>query len=215
MRLTGAWVGALVTLLLSCGGGTAVRPAPRWARALPDDLPIAGDLRVRPDEREEPAIELRFPWSNPAASLGYGAVHLWARPALDHVRVSAIIDSPADARRWRRCEAITMRLDDGERELRARYVGRPLSDGGSYEAIQLRFGIHELREMARARSARMVVCGDRLEVTAEQQRTLGRFVEWFDHIATPRRPSEAPYFRDVGPRPHLPGEDEEPGPADG
>jgi len=49
----------------------------------------------------------------------------------------------------------------------------------------------------------------------DQQRTLGRFVEWFDHIATPRRPEETPYFRDVGPRPSLPGEDEEPGPAEG
>lgn len=214
MRRFGATVGVLASLLLSCGTGVAARPAPRWARALPDELPLEGALRVRPDELEEPALELRFPWRNPEASFGYGAVHLWARPALDHVRVSAILDAPADARRWRGCEAVRVAADGERHALRARYVGRPLG-GGSYEAVKVRFGIHQLRALARAERPRIRVCGDAFDLERAQQATLQRFVEWFDHIATPRRPDAAPFFRDVGPRPALPGEVHDPGPADG
>lgn len=220
VRWTGAWIGVvtvipLTALLLSCGAGASLRPELRWARVLPDDLPLAGALSVRPDERVEPALELRLPWFNPSAYSGYGAIHLWARPALDHVRVSAIIDSPADSRRWGACERVAFQAGTAQSPLSARYVGRPMRSGGSYEAVQVQFGIHQLRRLAWARRTRVDVCGDALELTAGQRRTLRRFVEWFDHIATSRHPGDVPYFRDVGPRPMLPGEDAKPGLLEG
>lgn len=205
---------AIATLLLSCGGGVAVQPEPAWVRALPEDLPLDGELVVRPDEHEEPPLELRFPWGNPEAALGFGAVHLWARPAADHVRVSAIVDAPAEGRRWR-CDEVTLRWDDGAGRERAEYVGRPMSGGGSYDAVRLRIGVNHLRELARARRPRIDVCGDDLALTPGQRRAVARFVEWFDHLATPRRPGDVPYYRDVGPRPDLPGDDELPGPVEG
>ncbi|HJL15138.1 MAG TPA: hypothetical protein RMH99_05750 [Sandaracinaceae bacterium LLY-WYZ-13_1] len=206
-----ALVVSLAALLLSCGGGTAVRP--RWTAQLPEGLPVRGELLVRPEPGDEPPLELRLPWANPRASFGFGAVHLWARPASDHVRVSAIIDAPADRARWSACETVTVGDGPRARALRARYVGRALEGGGSYEAVQVRFGIHDLRALAASPHAE--VCGDRLELSAAQVRTVRRFVEWFDHFATPRRWADDPYFRDVGPRPALPGEDDDPGPLEG
>lgn len=204
---------ALAAMLLSCGGGTAVGPEPAWAHALPGDLPLDGELLVRPEEREEPPLELRFPWDNPGSTLGWGAVHMWARPVADHVRVSAIVDSPAAGRRWR-CDEVTLRFDAVERRIPAEYVGRPMRGGGSYDAVRLRIGVHHLRKLARARRSGVAVCGDELELTPALQRRIQRFVEWFDHLATPRRAGDMPYFRDVGPRPALPGDDDEPGPLE-
>lgn len=216
MRRTGTLtVLGLLALVSSCGGaaslvGVGALENTTWARTLPADMPIAGMLRVRPDSREEPALDLRFPWSNSGASLGWGAVHLWARPGIDHVGVTAIIDAPADAARWSGCEAVGVRFGRAERLVSAVRIERPLGTTvGVYEAVRFQLDILQVRKLAAAPLITLDVCGDRLALTDAQRASLQRFVEWFDEIATPRRLRDNPFFRDVGPRPSLPGEEAE------
>jgi hypothetical protein len=205
----------LFALVSSCGGassyaGVGSLAGAAWARTLPDDMPVAGMLRVRPDERAEPALDLRFPWSNPGASLGWGAVHLWARPGVDHVAVTAIIDAPADAARWAGCDEVGVRFGRADRRLAAVHIERPLgTTEGVYEAVSVQLDILVVRKLAEAPLVSLDVCGDPLTLTDDQRSSLQRFVEWFDEIAEPHRLRDNPSFRDVGPRPDLPGEEAE------
>ncbi len=167
---------------------------------------------VHPDAREKPSLELRFSYANPEAMLGYGDVQLWARPVLDEIRVSAIVDAPAEQARWSRCEAATLRAEGRTVELPAAYIGRPMGRG-VYDAVQLELGIHHLRQLARAEDASVTVCGDPVRLSIGQRRLFGRFVELFDRIAAPRQHGDAPAFREVGPKLDLlPNEEEDPGP---
>lgn len=203
--------------LVSCG---ATPPslnarAPMWARSLPPTMPLEGELSVRPDEREQPALELRIPWENGAAVQGWGAMHLWARPALDHVGVTAIVDAPAVKTRWSGCREIRLYVGRSVMRLPAEYIGRPLPQGDAvYDAIQLSMGVQHLRELARVPRVRGDICGDPFQLSEAQRATIERFVQWFDHIATPRRAEDLPYFRDVGPEPSVPGENDETGPIE-
>lgn len=216
MRRTGTLtVLGLFALVSSCGGastlaGMGTLDDAAWVRTLPADMPVAGMLRVRPEEREEPALDLRFPWSNPGAALGWGAVHLWARPGVDHVGVTAIIDAPADAARWTGCDDVGVRFGRAERRVSAVHIERPLgTTEGVYEAVSVQLDILQVRKLADAPLVTLDVCGDPLVLTDAQRDSLQRFVEWFDEIATPRQLRDNPAFRDVGPRPDLPGEEAE------
>lgn len=201
--------------LLSCGAGVVEPTAPSWARALPDDLPMDGELLVRPEAHDDPSLELRFPWRNRRATLGWGAAHLWARPGRDHVGVTAILDAPSARPAWRECREVSLVADGAEMTVEARYIGRPMNRASMvYEAVQLSLGVHHLRQLASARAISGSICGDPFSLTRAQQATMGRFVEWFDHLAIPRRPGDAPYFRDVGPRPALPFEGDDSGPLE-
>ncbi len=200
MRGRIAVIGLLAGLLGSCGGLTGRASPPAWAATLPEGMAVEGDLTVRPEEREHPALELRFPWANARSSLGWGGVHLWARPAVDHVSVSAIVDAPAAASRWAACDEAILRIDGREVRVPARYVGRPMSDGqGHYDAVQLDLDVLQLRKIALGRELSGHICGDPFALAPGQRDTLGRFVRWFDAIAVPEQHGDAPYFREVGP----------------
>ncbi|MGE0789665.1 MAG: hypothetical protein AB7S26_28590 [Sandaracinaceae bacterium] len=214
-RASAALIGvATVGLLLSCGGADPKAPTPEWAALLPEQMPIEGELTVNPDEREHPALELRFPWANAQASLGWGGVHLWARPASDNVTVTALIDAPASRARWSTCNTAVLDLDGRRVPFRAEYVGRPMGSSGSYEAVQIDLDVLTLRKIARGRVLSGHICGDPFTVTEDQRAAISRFVDWFDRIAVPRQHGDAPFYREVGPRPReLPCEvspDEEP-----
>ena len=191
-------------LLLSCGAG-AVRglgasPLSGFTGA-PD---FDGELVVRPDAGDRPSLELRFPFANERSTLGWSAVHMWARPHQDHVGVTALVDAPAEVSRWTDCEAVHLRIDSRVVRVDARYVGRPMDGSlGVYDAVQLSLDVLTLRKMANARTVTGVACGDPFEITRGQQDSLRRFVEWFDSIATPGQLREAPWYRDVGPRVDL------------
>jgi len=209
-RVVSTWsAAALMALLGSCG--SAPLPPPAWARSLPADLPYEGELVVRPDARDQPSLELRIPWGNAEASLGYGVLRLWARPGSDHVSVSAIVDAPADRARWRGCEAVELHASGGTRRIRGDYIGRPLARSGVYEGMRLRTDVIAIRKLALAPHVGATFCGDRFVPTPEQRATLRRFVEWFEHLATPDRTYELPAYREVGPRPAMPLDDPDAG----
>ncbi|MEQ8892645.1 MAG: hypothetical protein RID93_33670 [Sandaracinaceae bacterium] len=204
-------VAALVSLaVLGSCGGTSLSP-PAWARMLPDDLPYQGELVVRPDAEDQPTLELRIPWGNAEASLGYGVLRLWARPGSDHVSVSGIVDAPAAQARWEGCEEITLHASGGTRHIPGEYIGRSLARSGVYEGMRVRTDLIAIRKLALAPHVGATFCGDRFVPTAEQRATLRRFVEWFEHLATPNRSYELPHYREVGPRPALPLEDPDAG----
>lgn len=203
-------IGAWACLLGSCGGMTGASAPPSWAAHLPESMGVEGELTVSPDEREHPAVELRFPWRNDSTSLGWGGVHLWARPAVDNVSVSAIVDAPAPTQRWRECEAAVLDIDGRQVEVSAQYVGREMQGGGGfYDAVQLDLDVLQLRKIVLGRQLGGHICGDAFTMTEDQRATLARFVDWFDTIAEPEQHGDAPFYRDVGPRPlSLPLEDE-------
>ena len=219
-----AVVAPLVALaLLSCGGTTAP-VVPPWADRLPASVPYGGALQLRTGEAwaaeraseqasgevAEPPLELRVPWENSRARQGWGQWHLWARPASDHVAVSAIIDAPAERPRWASCDGLRLRADGApiEREAGpdAEYVGRAMPGGASYEAVRIHFGVHELRMIGQARDVRGTICGDPIVLSPALRASVRAFVEWFDHLAAPPRFEERLWFRDVGAEPRLPGE---------
>jgi hypothetical protein len=86
-------------------------------------------------------------------------------------------------------------------------------DGGVYDAVRLELGIQEVRLMSRAHRLSATVCGDRVEITSAQRRSLVRFVSAFDELAAPIPLDEEPTFREVGPKLDvLPCEEADPGP---
>lgn len=199
-------------LLLSCGAAmqraSSAPPAAGPGAVAPEEV-----LEVQLEDRERPSLELRFPYANAEALLGYGTVRMWARPERDEIRVTAIVDAPAKEARWRACEQAELVADGRRIELAPDYIGRPMSASGTYDAVRVELGIHELRRVARAARVHGTVCGDPLELTASQRRSIARFVRWFDRIAQPRSQVEAPPFREVGPELELlPHEEADPGP---
>lgn len=195
--------------MLSSCGAVAARPI-----AASELEPPGGDevLEVQLEDRERPSLQLRFSWANRAARLGYGGVQMWARPERDEIRVTAIVDAPAKEARWERCDAALLLVDGRRVELDPAYIWRPMA-GGTYDAVQLDLGIHQLRRIAAAQRVHGAICGDPFELTTSQRRSLARFVDWFDRIAQPRQLEDAPGFRAVGPEVDLlPHEDVDPGP---
>ena len=210
MRRLAFGIGVLLTGagLLSCGGARPAAAAlPAWARSLPPEFPLQGALDVHPEERVQPSLRARFPWANDDTLLGWGGVHLWARPANDEVQVQAILDAPADKQRWGGCGAMTVEIDGRPTRVEAQYIGRNLQGAGAYDAVQVDLDIGAVRRMAVARSVRGEVCGDLFELSETQLHTLRRFVSWFDRMAAPVVPEELPPHRDVGPDVILPGEE--------
>lgn len=192
------------SLLLSCGAevirGLGASRLPSFAGA-PD---FDGELVVRPDATEEPSLELRFPFVNEGSTLGWSAVHLWARPYRDHVGVTGLIDAPAEVSRWSDCDSVYLRIDSRVVRIEARYVGRPMEDSlGVYDAVQLSLDILTLRKVANARAVTGVVCGDPFELTHGQRDSIRRFVEWFDALAIHGRLRDASWYHEVGPRIEL------------
>jgi hypothetical protein len=204
MRRTQILVGLVSAAFLgSCGAGTPAFED----RGLPE-----AELEVRPERPEQPPLELRLRYQNSAALFGTGSLSFWARPSTDEIRVGAVVDAPARSTRWAGCREVTLYIDGAALPLAARYVGRAM-DSGVYDAVLLHLGIHELRRMARARHVSGSVCGDPLELSAAQRRTLARFVTFFDRLAAPVPLEDAPLFREVGPKLELlPCEEEDPGP---
>lgn len=181
----------------------------------PDERTAAREeaLEVRPGHRERPSLELHFPYGNAAALFGYGTVRMWARPERDEIRVTAIMDAPAKEARWRGCVQAELVADGRRIELAPDYIGRPMGTAGTYDAVRVELGIHDLRRIARAARVHGTVCGDPIALTASQRRSIARFVRWFDRIARPRRGAGAPPFRAVGPElERLPHEEADPGP---
>lgn len=199
--------------LLSCGASAswvevgAIASVP----ALEPPAP-GGELEVTPGHRKQPSLRSTLRYSNGATLLGYGGVALWARPEHDEVRVGAIIDAPSTAARWVGCSEAILVIDSERVELPATYIGGPMP-GGVYDAVRVDLRIDQLRGMAAARRVAARVCGDEVELDAAQRATLGRFVEWFDALATPSQSEDASGFREVGPRLELlPNEEPDPGP---
>lgn len=207
MRRSAFVIATLSTLLLSCGAH-ALRGADGYPRFRGAPA-FEGDLRVRPNATDQPSLELRFPVPNQHASLGWGAVHLWARPDVDHVGVTALLDAPARTTRWRQCDAVYLRIDNRVERVDARYVGRPMEAVDRvYDAVQLQLNILQLRKMALAQTLTAVACGDPFEITELQRDSLLRFVEWFDALASPHGVGDEPWYREVGPEPVMPFEEE-------
>lgn len=197
-------IALLSSLLLSCGAsalrGLGGSPLPSFAGA-PD---FDGELTVRPDATERPSLELRLPFANDRSSLGWGAIHLWARPHQDHVGVTALVDSPSEVARWADCDTVSLLIDSRVERIDANYVGRPMDGSlGVYDAVQLSLDILIMRKIANARAVTGVACGDPFELTSGQRDTMLRFVEWFDALATARQLRDVPWYRDVGPRVDL------------
>ena len=201
MRRTAIGIALFSSLLLSCGAsavrGLGSTPLPSFAGA-PD---FDGELTVRPDASEHPSLELRLPFANDRSTLGWGAIHLWARPHQDHVGVTALVDAPSEVARWTDCDAVYLRIDSRVERIEANYVGRPMEGSlGVYDAVQLSLDILVMRKIANARTVTGVACGDPFELTAGQRDTMLRFVEWFDALAAVRQLRDAPWYREVGPR---------------
>ncbi|MDQ3033910.1 MAG: hypothetical protein M3Y87_15950 [Myxococcota bacterium] len=192
----------LIALCLSC----EVSRVARETATLPDGSPMAGRLEVAGGE-SSPSISAQIPWPNPSSLWGWGAVRLWGSPREDELRVHAIVDAPAGARRWGAMCEVRVRIDEREVAMRASYVGRAMSRG-QYDAVRIDLPIEELRAISRAQRVEGEVCGDRFEIGAEQRETVGRFVERFDALSVP-----APSLRGtppaVGPDVFVPGQDEE------
>ncbi|MFK7986881.1 MAG: hypothetical protein AB8I08_12725 [Sandaracinaceae bacterium] len=196
------------TLVLSCGAGIPAPAAPSWAHALPADLALDGTLQIRPESTEAPALDLRLPWRNGGAMLGWGAAHFWARPGRDHVSVTAIFDAPSRTPRWGGCDEVALVVDGDAEPVPTRYIGHPVEGADMvYEAVQLELNVQHLRSLALGRTAEAEVCGDRLVLTGAQQATVRRFVEWFDHLSARRWHGHRAYYRDVSARPDLPLEE--------
>jgi len=210
-------IASLASLLLSCGAtaptGLGAAPLPSFAGAPAFD----GELTVRPEGSERPALDLRIPVVNAHSVLGYGVVHLWARPREDDVGVTALIDAPASRARWAGCRSVLLRTGSHELRIPARYVGRSMGGTlGVYDAVQVDLDVLIMRKIAGSPSVTGVACGDAFELTSGQRATVGRFVEWFDTLAVHRQLRDAPGWREVGPRIHLlPLEEEDDTPQPG
>lgn len=201
MRRAPVSIIGILVLCVSCG---ATRVAPEEA-SLPDGSPLGGWMRVE-GASSAPEVRAEVPWPNGASILGWGAIRVWGRPLENVLRVSAIVDAPARARRWAaRCE---VRLQADERPIEAvgGYVGRPMGEG-AYDAVRIDLGIEDLRAIARAERVEGVVCGDRFVLEAPQRATVRRFIEAFDDLAIPRGPSSAEPI-EYGPDVVIPGEEE-------
>jgi hypothetical protein len=188
-------------LCLSCGApGVAVeRPAPVEGSGLRSfDVEVTGAERA-------PSLRAQIPWSNREALFGSGAVRVWGTPREDELRVHAIVDAPARARRWGQTCEVRVTVDGRELALPASYVGRPMSSG-VYDAVRVTIGIEEVRAIASANRVEGRVCGDTLEIGVEQRATLRRFVEQFDRLAVPGGPSRGVELP-IGPDLLLPGEE--------
>lgn len=192
----------VIALCLSC---EVSRVASETA-TLPDGTPVEGRVEVQGGERS-PDLRAQIPWPNGASLWGWGALRIMGRPRDDELRVHAIVDAPADARRWGATCEVTMRIDAQELSLRASYVGRPLSRG-VYDAVRLNLPIETLRAIAHAERVEGEVCGDRFEIGAEQRATVARFVQRFDELAAPDLPARGAPPAD-GPDLFLPGVDDE------
>lgn len=204
MRRTTIAILVVSLLLLSCGvsampGAATVGPPPIAGMPL-----YGGELVVREAPSDGPDLELRFPYANARSTLGWGGVHMWARPHVDHVSVTALIDAPSEQARWPGCSALELRFDHRVQRYDATYVGRPMDASlGQYDAVQVQLDILALRKIARSRHVAGRVCGDAFEITPDQRDAIRRFVEWFDNLAIPGQLRDAPWYRDVGPRPEL------------
>lgn len=202
-RIFGACLFAL--LFLSCGAAPSVKVARVTRRA-------EAELRVRPDARERPELELRLRYRNGSALYGYGALSLWAQPDSDEIHVVALVDAPARRARWQQCRQAQLDIDGEALPFAARYVGRAMN-GAVYDAVRLELGIEAVRRMSKAHDLTATVCGDRVALSSAQRRSLVRFVSVFDRLAAPVRPEEEPIFREVGPKLELlPCEEGDPGP---
>ncbi|MCA9607940.1 MAG: hypothetical protein KC619_20160 [Myxococcales bacterium] len=191
-------------LLLSCG----VSAMPGANTLGPPEIagmpPYGGELVVREAPSDGPDLELRFPYANARSTLGWGGVHMWARPHADHVSVTALIDAPSEHARWTGCSSMDLRFDQRVQRYEATYVGRPIDASlGQYDAIQVQLDILALRKIARSRHVAGLVCGDPIEITPDQRDAIRRFVEWFDNLAIGGQLRDAPWYREVGPHPEL------------
>lgn len=196
-------ISLLAALLMSCGA-TALSMGAAPPPPIPGMPDYTGELVVRPERTDGPTLELRFPYANRGSTLGWGAMHLWARPGHDHVSVTALVDAPSEHPRWRSCDAVDLRIGRRVERIEAEYVGRPMGEAvGHYDAVQLRMTVLTMRKIAGAPRVTGIACGDPFEITREQQESFERFVEWFDHLATPAQLRDPPWYREVGPRPEL------------
>lgn len=173
----------VIVLCLSCGSPRVAREEAR----LPDGSLAAGWTAVEGVEGA-PALRAEIPWANGSALWGWGAMRMWGRPREDEVRVSAILDAPARARRWGASCEVHMQIDDRVLRTSAGYIGRPMVSG-VYDAVRIDLGIEDLRAIAGARRVLGTVCGDRIEIGDEQRETVRRFVDQFDSLAVPTGPS--------------------------
>lgn len=193
-------VGILV-LCVSCGA-TRVRCE---EATLPDGSPVAGWTAIE-GVASAPALRAEIPWPNHGASLGWGAMRIWGRPLEDVIRVSAIVDAPARARRWAATCEVHLRADGREISTVGGYVGRPMPQG-VYDAVRIDLDIEDLRAIARARRVEGVVCGDPMVIDAPQRATVRSFVEQFDDLAVPHGPTRGLPV-EVGPDLVMPGDEE-------
>lgn len=204
MRRTTIGIPLASLLLLSCGASARSPSSSLGPPAIAGMAPYGGELVVREAPSDGPDLELRFPYANARSTLGWGGVHLWARPHADHVSVTALIDAPSERARWEDCADVELRFDHRVQRYDASYVGRAMDASlGHYDAVQVQLDVLALRKIARSRHVAGRVCGDPFEITDDQRDVIRRFVEWFDHLAVPGQLRDAPWYREVGPRPEL------------
>jgi hypothetical protein len=182
-------------LLAGVGAGLGLwaRPAPPEPEPvpiLPDGRPLSGRLRVE-ELPSNPALRAELPWANGASLYGWGSVRLSARPREDELTVRIIVDAPARSRRWAGECDVRLKGEGGTVVRHARYVGRPMDGGASYDAIRIELPIEEVRRLAATSTLHGTVCGDSLALREEQLDTLRAFVSEFDDLATENRPSRA------------------------
>lgn len=201
MRRAPVSIVGIIILCISCG---ATRVAQEEA-TLPNGSPIRGWTAVE-GVASAPALRAEVPWVNRDASLGWGAMRIWGRPLEDVVRVSAIVDAPARARRWAATCEVRLRADGREIVTTGGYVGRPMEQG-VYDAVRIDLGIEDLRAIGAAGAVEGVVCGDRFVLDAPQRATVQSFVEQFDDLAVPHGPTRGLRI-EVGPDVVMPGDEE-------
>lgn len=193
-----AWAKLLIAALgLSSCLPSGARPAVEGSEGMPE---VSGAATA-------PSLRVQVPWSNGGAVGGWGALRFWGAPREDELRVHAILDAPASARRWGSTCEVRLRAAERELVLRAHYVGRPMSHG-VYDAVRVDLPIEDVRRLAAAPSVRGEVCGDPIELGAEQQRAVRLFLDRFDDLAVPTGPRPGDPV-EQGPDLILPGEDDD------
>jgi hypothetical protein len=176
----------------SCGDPGAVtrRAQERTPQSLADLG--ASVIEDAPPPFEPPPLTAALHVPLAYSETGRGALELTADPDEHEIRVGLLVGVPVAETRWERCKRVRLVIDGTAEMLKARYWGSPMGDEGVYDAVGVELTIVQVRAMIGARVVRAELCGDALELPASERAELRDFVDEFDHLASPGRPSPPP-----------------------